>query len=112
LNAALLDGKSLTATVPEETFIPVEGARHLARQIPGARLVELPGSEYETFGDKITGIAVHIGARVAALAGPGEVLVSSTVKDLIAGSGLGFSDRGFHGLKGVPVRWRVFAAQP
>jgi pimeloyl-ACP methyl ester carboxylesterase len=217
----------------EDTFIPVEGARYLARQIPGARLVELPGREHEpflgnaeavldeieefltgvrqgpvpdrvlatvmftdivestaraaaagdrqwrdllssyytvarrevtrfrgreidtagdgyfaafdgparaircalairdsaprlgiavraglhtgeceTFGDKITGIAVHIGARVAALAGPGEVLVSSTVKDLVAGSGLGFSDRGLHGLKGIPAQWRVFAAQP
>ena len=57
-----------------------------------------------------SGLAVHIGARVAALAGPGEVLVSSTVKDLVAGSGLRFSDRGSRSLKGVPGEWRIFAA--
>jgi class 3 adenylate cyclase len=60
----------------------------------------------------VHGIAVHIGARVAALAGAGEVLVSSTVKDLIAGSGLEFADRGEHVLKGVPGAWRVFALLP
>jgi hypothetical protein len=54
------------------------------------------------------GIAVHIGARVASLAGPGEVLVSNTVKDLVAGSGLTFEDRGKHELKGVPDRWRLY----
>jgi class 3 adenylate cyclase len=53
---------------------------------------------------------VHIGARVAAAARPGEVLVSSTVKDLVAGSGLRFDDRGTHELKGVPGEWRLFAA--
>jgi class 3 adenylate cyclase len=61
-------------------------------------------------GDTIGGIAVHIGARVAAAAGAGEVLVSSTVKDLVAGSGIGFVDRGTHVLKGVPGEWRLFAA--
>ena len=60
-------------------------------------------------GDDVGGIAVHIGARVAALAGPGDVLVSSTVKDLVAGSGLVFADRGMHELKGVPDPWRVLA---
>lgn len=55
-------------------------------------------------GDDIGGIAVHIGARVAALAGASEVLVSGTVKDLVAGSGLRFGDRGNHSLKGVPGR--------
>jgi class 3 adenylate cyclase len=65
--------------------------------------------EVELAGDHVRGIAVHIGARVAALAGPGEVLVSSTVKDLVAGSGLAFEDRGEHELKGVPGRWRVLA---
>ena len=60
----------------------------------------------------VRGIAVHIGARVAALAGAGEVLVSSTVKDLVAGSGLEFADRGEHVLKGVPGAWRVFALLP
>jgi pimeloyl-ACP methyl ester carboxylesterase/class 3 adenylate cyclase len=67
--------------------------------------------ECEIMDDKVGGIAVHIGARVAALAGPGEVLVSSTVKDLVAGTGLRFGDRGSQSLKGVPHRWRIFAAQ-
>ena len=53
---------------------------------------------------------MHIGARVGALAGPSEVLVSSTVKDLVAGSGLAFEDRGKHELKGVPGGWRLYAA--
>ena len=57
----------------------------------------------------VAGIAVHIGARVAALAGPGEVLVSSTVKDLVAGSGIEFDERGEHELKGVPGRWRLYS---
>jgi class 3 adenylate cyclase len=59
---------------------------------------------------KVAGIAVHTGARVAAYAGAGEVLVSSTVKDLVAGSGLEFEDRGVHELKGIPGEWRLYAA--
>jgi class 3 adenylate cyclase len=59
--------------------------------------------------DRVGGIAVHIGARVAAKAEAGELLVSSTVKDLVAGSGLRFTDRGTHVLKGVPDKWRLFA---
>jgi class 3 adenylate cyclase len=62
-------------------------------------------------GDDVSGIAVHIGARVVALAGAGEVLVSSTVKDLVAGSGLHFGDRGTQSLKGVPGEWHIFAVQ-
>jgi class 3 adenylate cyclase len=68
--------------------------------------------ECEVVDGKVGGIAVHIGARVAAAAEPGEVLVSSTVKDLVAGSGLAFDDRGEHALKGVPDAWRLFAATP
>lgn len=66
--------------------------------------------EIELFGDDVGGIAVHVGARVAGAAGAGEVLVSSTVKDLVAGSGIRFADRGLHVLKGVPGDWRLFAA--
>jgi class 3 adenylate cyclase len=66
--------------------------------------------ECELVDGKISGIAVHTGARVAAHAGPGEVLVSSTVKDLVAGSGLEFEDRGVHELKGIPGEWRLYAA--
>jgi class 3 adenylate cyclase len=66
--------------------------------------------EVELLGDDVGGIAVHIGARVGALAGPSEVLVTSTVKDLVAGSGLVFEDRGEHHLKGIPDVWRLYAA--
>jgi class 3 adenylate cyclase/pimeloyl-ACP methyl ester carboxylesterase len=65
--------------------------------------------ECEIRGDDIGGIAVHIGARVSALAGPNDVLVSSTLRDLVIGSGLEFDDRGEHRLKGVPGEWHVFA---
>lgn len=65
--------------------------------------------EIELIGDDVGGIAVHIGARVGATSGPGEVLVSSTVKDLVVGSGIEFHDRGEHELRGVPGRWRLWA---
>jgi class 3 adenylate cyclase/pimeloyl-ACP methyl ester carboxylesterase len=65
--------------------------------------------ECETSGDKISGIAVHICCRIASLAASGEILVSSTVKDLVAGSGLKFLDRGTSNLKGIPDPWRLFA---
>jgi class 3 adenylate cyclase len=65
--------------------------------------------ECEVRGDDLAGIAIHTGARVAALAGRGEVLVTGTVRDLVAGSGIEFTDRGQHSLKGVPGEWRVLA---
>jgi class 3 adenylate cyclase len=65
--------------------------------------------EVELRGADVGGLAVHIAARVAALAAPGEVLVSSTVKDLLIGSGIEFDGRGEHALKGVPGSWRLFA---
>ncbi len=65
--------------------------------------------ECEVRGDDIGGIGVHIGARVSALAGPNDVLVSSTLRDLVIGSGLEFEERGTHQLKGVPGQWRLFA---
>jgi class 3 adenylate cyclase len=58
-------------------------------------------------GGQVSGIAVHLGARIAGLAGASEILVSSTVKDLVAGAGLSFEDRGEHGLRGVPDRWHL-----
>jgi class 3 adenylate cyclase len=67
--------------------------------------------EVERRGDDIGGIGVHIAARVEARAEPGEVLVSRTVTDLVAGSGLRFSDRGEHELKGVPGTWRLYAVE-
>jgi class 3 adenylate cyclase len=68
--------------------------------------------ECELVDGKAGGIAVHIGARVASLADPGEVLVSSTVKDLVAGSGIEFEDRGEHQLKGISEAWRLFTVVP
>jgi class 3 adenylate cyclase/pimeloyl-ACP methyl ester carboxylesterase len=68
--------------------------------------------ECEVRGDDIGGIGVHIGARVSALAGPNDVLVSSTLRDLVIGSGLEFEERGTHTLKGVPGEWRLFAVAP
>ena len=67
--------------------------------------------ECELIGDDVGGIAVNIGARVGAEAGPGEVLVSRTVTDLVAGSGIEFTDRGAHALKGVPGEWELYAVQ-
>ena len=72
----------------------------------------LHAGECERRGDDLAGLAVHIGARVAGAADPGEVLVSSTVRDLVAGSGLQFEDRGDHELKGVPGRWQLLLAVP
>jgi class 3 adenylate cyclase len=65
--------------------------------------------EVEERSDAVSGLAVNIGARIGAKAGASEVLVSQTVKDLVAGSGLAFEDRGLHELKGVPDEWRLFA---
>jgi class 3 adenylate cyclase len=67
--------------------------------------------EVERRGGAVAGLAVHVGARVAALAGAGEVLVTSTVQMLVLGSGIGFADRGSHALKGVPDRWQLFAVE-
>ncbi len=67
--------------------------------------------ECEVMGAKPGGLAVHIGARVATLAAPSEVLVSSTVRDLVAESGLRFRDRGRHALKGIPGEWQLFAVE-
>jgi class 3 adenylate cyclase len=74
--------------------------------------VGLHTGECELIDGKVAGIAVHTGARVAARAGPGEVLVSSTVKDLVAGSQLRFEDRGVHELAGIPGEWRLYSVVP
>jgi len=95
---------------------PLRAVRCAAAIGSGARLLGLEiragvhTGECEVMGPKYGGLAVHIGARVAGQADPGEVLVSSTVKDLIAGSGMRFHDRGDHVLKGVPGQWRLYAA--
>jgi class 3 adenylate cyclase len=84
----------------------VDGVRDLGLDVRSG----LHTGECGLVDGKVAGIAVHTGARVAAHAGPGEVLVSSTVKDLVAGSGLAFEDRGVHELKGIPGEWRLYAA--
>jgi pimeloyl-ACP methyl ester carboxylesterase len=73
--------------------------------------IGLHTGECELLGDRLGGIALHIGARIASAAGAGEVLVSSTVRELVAGSGLRFTDRGMHDLKGVPGEWHLFATE-
>lgn len=90
----------------------IGAARAIAAALREAGLEVRAGlhtGEVELRGDDVAGVAVHVGARVAALAGPGEVLVSKTVKDLVLGSGLRFAERGEHELKGVPDRWQIFA---
>jgi pimeloyl-ACP methyl ester carboxylesterase len=83
----------------------VAGVRSLGLEIRAG----VHTGECERFGDKVAGLAVHTGARVAGAAGPGEVLVSQTVKDLVAGSGIEFEDRGAYELKGVPGEWRLYS---
>jgi class 3 adenylate cyclase len=83
-----------------------DGVRPLGLEVRAG----LHTGECERIGDNVGGIAVHIGARIAAEAEPGEVLASSTVKDLVVGSGLTFQDRGSRALKGVEGEWRLFAA--
>ena len=73
--------------------------------------VGLHTGECEVLEGKVAGIAVHTGARIAASAQPGEVLVSGTVKDLVAGSGLAFQDRGSRELKGIPGEWRLYSVE-
>ena len=87
-------------------------ARAIVETMPGLGLEVRAGlhtGECELIDGKVAGIAVHTGARVASNAQPGEVLVSSTVKDLVAGSGITFHDRGLHELKGIPGEWRLYA---
>jgi class 3 adenylate cyclase len=84
--------------------------RDAVHQLDLAVRCGLHTGECERVGDDLAGIAVHIGARVAGHAAPGEVLVSQTVRDLVAGSGILLEDRGIHTLKGVPNEWRLFRA--
>jgi class 3 adenylate cyclase len=92
----------------------IRSAQAIATAVRGLGLEVRAGlhtGEIELAGSDVRGLAVHIGARISALAAPGEVLVSSTVKDLVAGSGIEFDDRGIHPLKGVPGEWQLYAAR-
>ncbi|MDQ3725639.1 MAG: adenylate/guanylate cyclase domain-containing protein, partial [Actinomycetota bacterium] len=87
-------------------------ARALREEVAGLGVEVRAGihtGEVELIGDDVGGMAVNIGARIGALAGPGEVLVSSTVRELVVGSGFEFADRGARELKGAPGEWRLFA---
>jgi class 3 adenylate cyclase len=103
------DGFLATFDGPARAVRCAEAIRDGVRALEIEIRAGLHTGEIELAGDDVRGIAVNIGARVAALARPGEVLVSSTVKDLVAGSGIEFEDRGSHALKGVPGEWRLFA---
>ena len=103
------DGFFATFDGPARAVRCAVAIRDVVRRLGIQVRAGLHTGECEHLGEKVGGIAVHIGARVAALAGMGEILVSQTVRDLVAGSGLGFAPRGAHTLKGVPGDWSLFA---
>jgi class 3 adenylate cyclase/pimeloyl-ACP methyl ester carboxylesterase len=97
---------------------PARAIRCAGAVLDAARVLDLEtraglhAGEIEIRGGDVSGLAVHIGARIGALAGPGEVLVSGTVRDLVVGSGLEFDERGEHELRGIEGRWRLLAVRP
>ena len=103
------DGFLATFDGPARAIRCATSARDAVRQLGIEIRAGLHTGECEVMGDDIAGIAVNIGARVGAAAAPGEVLVSRTVTDLVAGSGIEFTDRGSHALKGVPGEWQLYA---
>jgi class 3 adenylate cyclase len=103
------DGMLATFDGPARAIRCACSARDKLRQLGLDVRIGLHAGECELIDGGVGGIAVHIGARVASAAQPAEVLVSGTVKDLVAGSGIQFEDRGAHSLKGVPGEWRLFA---
>lgn len=104
------DGFLATFDGPARAIRCAKAITHQVEQLGLQVRTGVHTGEVERVGDDVAGIGVHIGARVAKLAAPGEVLVSGTVRDLVAGSGLEFVNRGTHELSGVPGEWRVFAA--
>jgi class 3 adenylate cyclase len=103
------DGIFATFDRPGEAIGAACSAATAVRELGIEVRAGVHSGECELNGPRVTGIAVHVGARVVAVASPGEVLVSSTVRDLVAGSAIEFADRGIHNLKGVPGEWRLFA---
>jgi class 3 adenylate cyclase len=106
------DGLLATFTGPARAVRCALAIRDSVRELGIHVRAGLHTGEVEVGPDDVVGLAVHIGARIAAIADADEVLVSGTVKDLVIGSGLAFEDRGDHVLKGVPGEWRVYAAGP
>jgi class 3 adenylate cyclase/pimeloyl-ACP methyl ester carboxylesterase len=103
------DGLFATFDGPARAIRCADAIRSGLRDLQLDVRVGVHTGECELVGDKPAGIAVHTGARIAAAADGGEILVSSTVKDLVSGSGISFDDRGMHELKGVPDQWRLYA---
>ncbi|HEX7292368.1 MAG TPA: alpha/beta fold hydrolase [Conexibacter sp.] len=108
---SLGDGWLATFDGPARAIRCALELRDAVRELGVELRAGLHTGECEAMGDDVGGLAVHIGARVGALAAPREVLVSNTVKDLVVGSGIDFADRGEHALKGVPGTWRLWAAR-
>jgi class 3 adenylate cyclase len=106
------DGCLATFDGPARAIRCARAITDAARSLGVEARIGLHSGEVELMDGDVGGIAVHIAARVAALAGAGEVLVSSTVKDLVAGSGIQFVDRGAEHLKGISDEWRLFAVAP
>jgi class 3 adenylate cyclase len=105
------DGFFVTFDGPARAIRCACDIRDAVREIGVEIRAGLHTGEVERRGQAVTGLAVHVGARVAALARASEVLVTSTVQTLVLGSGIGFADRGSHSLKGVPERWHLFAVE-
>jgi class 3 adenylate cyclase len=105
------DGALVTFDGPGRAIRCACAIRDAVRSLGVEVRAGLHTGEIELFGDDVAGMAVHIGARVSGVAGGGDVLVSSTVKDLVAGSGIEFEDRGEHELKGVPDAWHLYAVK-
>jgi class 3 adenylate cyclase len=105
------DGVLATFDGPARAIGSAVAIRDGARQIGLSVRAGIHTGEIERMGTDVAGLAVHLGQRISALAGPGEVLVSRTVKDLVVGAGIEFEDRGDHELKGVPGPWQLFAVR-
>jgi class 3 adenylate cyclase len=105
------DGFLATFDGPARAIHCAHSIVHRVRSLGIEVRTGLHTGECELVGDDVEGLAVHIAARVRELAGPSEVLVSSTVKDLVAGSGITFAEHGVHVLKGIPDTWRIFAVE-
>ena len=106
---ALGDGVLATFDGPARAILCAAAVREIARSEFGLELrAGMHAGEVEVIGDDIGGIAVHIAARILGCAGPGELVVSGTVKDLVVGSGIEFEDRGEQELRGVPGPWHLW----
>jgi class 3 adenylate cyclase len=103
------DGFLATFDGPARGIQCASAIRAVVKDLRISLRLGLHTGECEVVGSDVAGVGVHLAQRVMAQAAPGEILVSSTVRDLVSGSGLQFKDRGTHSLKGVPGKWRLFA---